>query len=132
MDINIAMQLIVNVTVTATKIPKWASMTCSCASQMHEMAASQGDMNLSTADDIEYDTDKLKAMNITELLYQLLCFEHLTRPKRKQQLDAQKLQQSVIENVTNAIDGLREQTPLIADGVAKLLEDYLLAAEVII
>lgn len=47
-------------------------------------------INLSTEDIIEYDSDKLKAMDEKELLCQLIALQHLDRPNRESILAAKE------------------------------------------
>ncbi len=82
-------------------------------------------MNLSTADDIEYDAAVLKQMSTEELLYQLLCQKLLERPLRPKRMDAEKLQEQVVEQVAAFVEDLRNQNlDFFANEMNKLLERY--------
>ncbi len=86
---------------------------------------------MSTIEDIEYDTAKLREMSTKELTYQLCCREDLKQPKRPFLLDAKNLFQKVVADLQAVADGLRENefTAPFADAIDEKLAEIVKARE---
>ncbi len=79
-------------------------------------------INLSTIEDIEYDTTKLQAMTHKDLTYQMLCREDLKQPNRPFLLQAKQFHQGVVDAVFAMIQKLRAND---LDAFANTLEETL-------
>ncbi len=89
--------------------------------------------NLPTIDDIEYNTEVLRKMNESELLYQLICREDLKQPNRPHAVDAADFKVSVVKKVGDMADALDDaDLDHFAEQLRSMLRKYIDAEPVVV